>query len=274
VLPHQVDLLSGKGAKSTIAEIKALQDALGVPIVKVTIDTLARVMAGGNENAGEDMSMIGKHLDAIRDTFGCHVNIVHHTGKDATKGARGHSSLRGHVDTEIEVTKGAMHVRKQRDMDGDWNVKFGLKELKLGIDNRGDEVTSMVVVPRVTTSDGLEPSASLLAGIKAKLRLDGMEGQCFPMGLVLGVAERKRLADFEKVEEAEDETENEEDGTEVLGRASKAREAWRKRVGRLVEGLVQLSSMEFDKGSDCYRLTSVKPLDGVHAASKGASKPS
>jgi len=29
--------------------------------------------------------------------------IIHHSGKDKNKGARGHSSLRAAVDTEIEI---------------------------------------------------------------------------------------------------------------------------------------------------------------------------
>ena len=47
---------------------------------------------------------------------------IHHSGKDSGKGARGHSSLRAAVDTEIEVTADEAtkthtgHITKQRDL--------------------------------------------------------------------------------------------------------------------------------------------------------------
>ena len=38
------------------------------------------------------------------------VLLVHHTGKDAAKGARGHSSLRAAIDTEIDDNFGSVQV--------------------------------------------------------------------------------------------------------------------------------------------------------------------
>ena len=40
----------------------------------------------------------------FRNATGAHLLIVHHTGKDETRGARGHTSLRAATDTEIEIT--------------------------------------------------------------------------------------------------------------------------------------------------------------------------
>jgi len=43
--------------------------------------------------------------DRLRDEFGANVCLIHHVGKDAGRGARGHSSLFAAVDTAIEVTR-------------------------------------------------------------------------------------------------------------------------------------------------------------------------
>jgi RecA-family ATPase len=67
------------------------------------IDTAARAMAGGNENAAEDMGVLIKNIDLIRQEIGCFVLLIHHSGMDSTKGVRVHSPLRGAIDTEIGV---------------------------------------------------------------------------------------------------------------------------------------------------------------------------
>jgi hypothetical protein len=74
------------------------------PIRLVVVDTLSRAMAGGNENAPDDMSAFIRNIDRIRQETGAHVLIVHHCGKDAAKGARGHSCLRAATDTKIELS--------------------------------------------------------------------------------------------------------------------------------------------------------------------------
>jgi hypothetical protein len=76
--------------------------------------------------------------------------IVHHTGKDAARGARGHSSLRAAVDTELRVTVGedgwrTVETTKQRDMPADFERRFRLRVVELGRDQDGDAVTSCVV---------------------------------------------------------------------------------------------------------------------------------
>ena len=77
--------------------------------------------------------------------------IVHHTGKDRSKGARGHSSLRAALDTEIELKVDGLvrvaSVTKQRDMESGKKVAFTLEVVELGLDNDLEAVTSCVVSP-------------------------------------------------------------------------------------------------------------------------------
>lgn len=119
----------------------------------IVIDTLSRIMAGGDENSAADMTALIRNIDAIRAATGAHIMMVHHTGKDTARGARGHSSLRAATDTEIEVgvvgeegeeVRAAM-VTKQRDYQGGETFAFALKSIHLGTDQDGDDVTSCVV---------------------------------------------------------------------------------------------------------------------------------
>ncbi|GJD90756.1 hypothetical protein BHAOGJBA_4298 [Methylobacterium hispanicum] len=142
ILAAPVDLLSDKGdLQPLIAALGKLGPNLGL----VVIDTLSRAMAGGDENSSIDMGKLVRHLDAIRAAVAAHVLVVHHSGKDKAKGARGHSLLRAATDTEIEISPGQIAVTKQRDLDKSWSSAFALDVVHLGRDDEGDPVTSCTV---------------------------------------------------------------------------------------------------------------------------------
>lgn len=82
----------------------------------VIFDTFARSTAGADENSGKDMGLIVDHLGWLMERTGCGIELVHHTGKDAARGMRGHSSLQGAVDTSIEVI-GDSHAVNARVVD-------------------------------------------------------------------------------------------------------------------------------------------------------------
>ena len=105
LVPCPIDLRSGKAdANALIALIREVETEFGEACVLLVIDTLSRAMAGGDENSSTDMAQFVANVDRIRDATKSHVLVIHHTGKDKTKGARGHSSLRAAADTELEVT--------------------------------------------------------------------------------------------------------------------------------------------------------------------------
>lgn len=149
-----LDLLHQEADLQTVYNLaKAVQARKPEAPVLIVIDTLSRVMAGGDENSAADMTALIRNIDAIREATGAHIMLVHHTGKDTARGARGHSSLRAATDTEIEVGQvgeegdecRAAMVTKQRDYQGGETFAFGLKRVSLGHDQDGDEVTSCVV---------------------------------------------------------------------------------------------------------------------------------
>jgi hypothetical protein len=118
-------------------------------LAMIVVDTLSRAMSGGDENGPSDMTAFINNLDALRDFTGAHVLIVHHTGKDAAQGARGHSSLRAATDTEIELeVNGNIRTAtatKQRDLDPKKPISFQLKVHELGLDADGDHVTTCTI---------------------------------------------------------------------------------------------------------------------------------
>ena len=159
LIPAAVNFCSTeKDAQEVITEAQALG---GVGLI--VIDTLARAMAGGNENGPDDMGAFIRNIDLIREKTGAQVEIIHHSGKDPTKGGRGHSSLRAAVDTEIEVIQSengiiTAEIKKQRDGQKGDKFCFVLESVELGKDEDGDLITSCVLIPTE------EPPAQKLKG--------------------------------------------------------------------------------------------------------------
>jgi hypothetical protein len=132
IVPVAVNLLDARADLSRLTDAcTSVSARYSMPVSLIVIDTLARAFGGGNENASEDMGAVITHADKLREQTGAHVMFVHHAGKDAAKGSRGHSSLKAATDTEIEVSgeeSTKLHtarITKQRDLG-----------------SRGDEITA------------------------------------------------------------------------------------------------------------------------------------
>lgn len=115
------------------------------------IDTLNRAAPGADENSSVDMGNLIAASKRLQSLVGGLVLLVHHTGKDTTKGLRGHSSLYAALDGAIEVThtdtRRAWSVAKSKDdVTGDAHP-FKLVIVPVGIDGESEEVTSCVAVP-------------------------------------------------------------------------------------------------------------------------------
>lgn len=153
MVPCQVDFMDPEGnINEYIDLIKRVQDEEGTGEL-VIVDTLARALAGGDENSGQDMGMLVYHADRIRAETDAHVMFIHHSGKDKARGARGHSSLRAAVDTEIEITRdhdlnlSTITVVKQRDMELIPPLHFQLEVVTLGVNEYDEAITSCVCLP-------------------------------------------------------------------------------------------------------------------------------
>jgi hypothetical protein len=115
----------------------------------IVIDTLAQSMPGGDENSSEDVGKIIEHCRQLHEATGAFVLLVHHVGKDTTKGARGWSGLRGAVDVELVVERDEdyreFRIGKSKDSDDEGRYGFKLRLVDLGHDEEGLPVDSCVV---------------------------------------------------------------------------------------------------------------------------------
>ncbi len=122
----------------------------------IIIDTLAQVTPGGNENSGEDMGKVLARCKRLHQATGAHVVLVHHSGKDDTRGARGWSGIRAAVDAELEVSRNGeercIRVTKQKDGEDGSTFAFRLLPVAIGEDQEGKIITSCVVEHFATSS--------------------------------------------------------------------------------------------------------------------------
>ena len=115
----------------------------------VIIDTARRAMSG-DENAP---TSVGQFLDGVNDIcreFSCGNLIVHHEGKDPSKGARGGGPFEDDADTVLRFTKGAggtvhMICTKQKDDEAYWKMTFRPDVLTLGSEPNGKPITSLAL---------------------------------------------------------------------------------------------------------------------------------
>ena len=157
VIRHQLNLRSSvEDFNALMIAVENLVTELGIDFKLIIIDTLARAFGGGNENDSSDMgsfiSSCGRIQSIVQD---CALMILHHSGKDATKGLRGHSSLLGAVDTELELIrfedsmKGIIRTAKQKDGEDGTRIGFEMVSVELappaGSLQIGDPITSLAV---------------------------------------------------------------------------------------------------------------------------------
>lgn len=145
LVPCPVNLFDRPKDVKTIIKLIQQAEAEKGPLRLIVVDTLARAMSHGNENAAEDMNRFVENCDAIRSVTKAHVMIVHHSGKDASKGARGSSVLRAATDTELEVANSTVTIKKQRDMEFAKPIGFDLEKVDLGTNAYGRAITSCTV---------------------------------------------------------------------------------------------------------------------------------
>lgn len=183
LLPSAVDL-------SSVEDVTAICQLLpDCPLALVVVDTLARSIGEGDENSARDMSVFVQNLDQIRERTGAHVLVIHHTGKDADRGARGSSALRAAVDTEIAISADrAVTAPKQRDLATPEPVFFDLEQVVLGVDGDDEQVTSAIVVeadaPSTKRKRLTGRNEVALNALVEALRKDGKRrtGEDFPEG--------------------------------------------------------------------------------------------
>lgn len=149
--PGPVNLRTLEDRDLLVDFIRQAEADHGEKCAAVFIDTLSRAIGGGDENASEDMGALIAGSDHVRLATGATLALVHHLGKDQGRGARGHSSFKAALDTEIEIIEEGdlrvASVTKQRDLPSGTRYAFKLVTVELGEDKDGDAVTTCIVEP-------------------------------------------------------------------------------------------------------------------------------
>ena len=153
------------------------------------LDTLNRAAPEADENASADMGRILEAAKELQHLTGGLVVLVHHTGKDATKGLRGHSSLFAALDAAVEVTREgdrrSWRVAKAKDgADGDAHP-FKLEVVELAKDDEGESVSSCVI--RMDTAAADIARVKLPQGGNQRIILDALRPM-FKASAVFGKA--------------------------------------------------------------------------------------
>ena len=121
----------------------------------VIIDTLNRAAPTAEENSSVDMGKILEGMSRLQALTQGLVIVVHHTGKDTSKGLRGHSSLQAALDAAIEVVRTengrSWRLAKSKDGEDGADFPFSLKVHNLGRDADGDDITSCAIGPAAST---------------------------------------------------------------------------------------------------------------------------
>lgn len=146
VITAAPNFLDSDDISEVIAEIKNIG-----PVDLIVIDTLAQVTPGANENTSEDMGQALANLKLLHEATAAMNLVVHHAGKDLSKGSRGWSGLKAAADVQIEVIRhdnGFREIVIEKMKDGEDGVRWGFKleVVELGLDHDGDIITSCVAV--------------------------------------------------------------------------------------------------------------------------------
>jgi putative DNA primase/helicase len=146
--------------RNNVLHLSAAIDAAGGADA-VIVDTLNRAAPEMDENSSRDMGMSLEGCKELQSMTGALVVLVSHTGKDTTKGLRGHSSLFAALDAAIEVSRTADSrewcVAKSKDGSDGAVHRFRLETVNLGEED-GEPITSCVVRPDLSDRQRARPA--------------------------------------------------------------------------------------------------------------------
>ncbi len=140
---------SGSFVAEIIAATKALAKRADCPARVVIIDTLAKALAGADENAASTMAAVWAQAARITAETGATVLFTHHPPHGDNKRPRGTGDIMGGADEVLLIERDGdereLHSIKQRDEKTGLICRFSLPVVDLGHDARGRPVTTCVV---------------------------------------------------------------------------------------------------------------------------------
>jgi hypothetical protein len=203
VIRHQLNLRSSvEDFNALMVSIETLVMETGINFKMIVVDTLARAFGGGDENSASDMMQFVVTCGRIQQIVqGAALMILHHSGKDQSRGMRGSSALLGAVDTELELIrfedsmKGIIRTAKQK--DGEDGTRYGFEMVKVelaapaGSLQIGDPVTSLAV----QASDSAKTDHAKMTEKKPPANKDGGKWQPYELPALYRAIKNKGFND-------------------------------------------------------------------------------
>lgn len=132
-----------------VDQVLSTIEARGVAPGVIVIDTLNQNMGSGDENSTQDTTKLIVALQRLRRGFSGLVLVIHHTGKDASRGPRGSSTLFAAMDAvlELESASARRDIKLTKNRHGpEGSVgNFVLHQVELGLSPTGKSVCSAVM---------------------------------------------------------------------------------------------------------------------------------
>lgn len=178
----RVDNLADREVRRTFIQalkgvVDKMQEIHGMPVGAFIIDTMARAFEMDDENSAAEMGRLVRAVDEMAEAIGgCARIVIHHMGKDSDKGMRGSTALLGAADDELDViVPGTTDLstiqithKKSRNFARAQTMGFKLRTIKLGVDEDGDEMTTVAAefTGAAEVKEKLsDRAATMLAGI-------------------------------------------------------------------------------------------------------------
>lgn len=171
----------------------------------IVVDTLSQFMMGGDE-VGPDMALFVANCRRLSHDNSTAILIVHHTNAGNAR-ERGHTALRGNVDEMFRcdpIYQNNLLVGidvsndKQRDKARSAKLNLRFTSVVVGKNTKGEEVTSLVVLPTLTPPSKLPVvTAKLLRVLDAMLQEEDLKTErclnthlCDHTGMLRGTMHR------------------------------------------------------------------------------------
>ena len=147
------DVISPKDEKSVDGFIDFYKDK-GFKDGMIIVDTLnANARSSGIDENSPEMGLVVAAFQKINIALNCSYTLVHHTGKDESKGMRGHTSVHASMDTILYVQKkdSGKSWTLEKIKEGEDGITYGYftDVVETTEDSKGNMQTTLVVRPSV-----------------------------------------------------------------------------------------------------------------------------
>lgn len=166
LIKNQIDIANSAHVEELISLLNQAGKSEGV----IVIDTFSAATSGIDENSSKEMGKVIFNLKQLSLDTQSLVILIHHTGKDGTKGIRGHSSLFAALDNVIKVNSESFKIEKNKDGVEGQEYKFKLTSVEL------DQGVTSCAVTSNSYSNKLQPrngknEETILTALKSHLDL-------------------------------------------------------------------------------------------------------